>query len=87
MVVVDNMVLHRKQIALAVNPEVSDIEIVCVVVDSVRRCFSIATDRDTMPVCQDTTTKPANDEEWYAELVKQLTVDPETNAPVVKDWS
>ena len=87
MVVVDNMVLHRKQIALAHNPEVTDIEIVCVVVDSVRRCFSVAVDRDNMAVCQDTATKPANFEEWYAELVKQLTVDADTNAPIVKDWA
>ena len=72
---------------MAHNPEVTDIEIVCVVVDSVRRCFSVAVDRDNMAVCQDTTTTPANDEEWYAELVKQLTVDADTNAPIVKDWS
>ena len=40
-----------------------------------------------MAVCQDTATKPANDEEWYAELVKQLTVDADTNAPMVRDWA
>jgi hypothetical protein len=65
-----------------------DFEIVCILDDDgVRRCFSIATDRTLMPVCQDTTVMPSNDNEWYAELVKQLTVDAETNAPIVKDWS
>jgi hypothetical protein len=63
------------------------IEIVCIIDDQdIRRCFSIATDRTLMPVCQDTTTMPSNNEEWYLELVKQSTVE-EDNAPIVKDWS
>ena len=65
-----------------------ELEIVCILDDDgVRRCFSITTDRALMPVCQDTETMPSNDNEWYAELVKQSTVDFETNAPIVKDWS
>jgi len=63
-------------------------EIVCIIDDQdIRRCFSIATDRTLMPVCQDTTTMPSTDEEWYEELVKQSTTDIETNAPIIKDWS
>ena len=71
---------------MPVNYEPYDLDIVCVVVDDVRRCFSITTDRDAMAVCQDTLTKPANDLEWYDELLKQTTIDPETNAPMVRDW-
>ena len=65
-----------------------EFEIVCILdTDGIRRCFSIATDRTLMPVCQDTTVMPATDEAWYEELVKQSTADPVTNAPVIKDWS
>jgi len=71
---------------MAANREPYDLDIVCVIVDDVRRCFSITNNRDDMAVCQDTTTKPANDLEWYNELLKQTTCDPETNAPMVRDW-
>ena len=71
---------------MAANREPYDLDIVCVMVDGVRRCFSITTNRDDMAVCQDTATKPANDLEWYEELLKQTTCDPETNAPMVRDW-
>lgn len=71
---------------MAANREPYDLDIVCVVVDDVRRCFSITSNRDDMAVCQDTLTKPATDLEWYDELLKQTTCDPETNAPMVRDW-
>ena len=40
-----------------------------------------------MPVCDNTTSKPTNDNEWYNELFKQTTINPETEAAVIKDWS
>lgn len=65
-----------------------DIEIVCVIDDGGnRRCFSIATDRNQMPVCDNTTSKPTNDNEWYNELFKQTTINQETQAAIIKDWS
>ena len=65
-----------------------DIEIVCVIDDGgTRRCFSIAVDRNLMPVCHTTDTKPTNDIEWYNELFKQTAINPETEAVVIKDWS
>ena len=51
------------------------IEIVCVDVDGVKRCFSIAQDRDEMPLCPSTENRPTTDEEWYEELVKQANAD------------
>ena len=73
---------------MALNPEVTEIEIVCIVDDTdTRRCFSIAVDRDNAPVRPEVTTKPASDIEWYNEFVAQLDMsDPEVGA-IVKDWS
>ena len=60
------------------------IEIVCVDIDGVKRCFSIAQDRDEMPLCPSTETRPTTDEEWYEELLKQSNAD-EDDAPIQRD--